>query len=176
MTIKLYHATHTRSLRVLWLLEEMGLEYDLKKVDLKMGDTGGAEYAAINPLQKVPSIEVGGSLMQESTAILEFVATKFGGKELLVAEDHPDYGRFLQWMHGGESGFGMYLSVFFGHTMLLPEKDRNKAMAGLGRRQFAKVVAAIGKRVRSPPLYCSRQVYHCRHFSGLYCLWFELGW
>ncbi len=151
MTIKLFHATHTRSLRVLWLLEEMGLEYDLEKVDLKMGDTGGSEYAAINPLQKVPSIMVGGNLMQESTAILEFVATKFGGKDLLVGEDHADYGRFLQWMHGGESGFGMYLSVYFGHSMLLPEKDRNKAMAAWAADNLQKMLEQLGADLGGRP-------------------------
>jgi len=140
MNIKLYHAKHTRSLRVLWLLEEMGLRYELEVVKLALGNTGGEDFAKVNPLQKVPAISVDGEVLQESTAILEFLANKFAAKNLLITTDHSDYGRFLQWLHGGESGFGMYLSIYFGNTVLLPENQRSKAMALWAEENLTKML------------------------------------
>ncbi len=140
MSIKLYHAKHSRSLRVLWLLEEAGLPYTLEVVDLALGNTGGENYAKINPLQKVPAIKVENEVLQESTAILEFLANRFDLDNLLVSKDHEDYGRFLQWLHGGESGFGMYLSLYFGHTVLLPEEQRNKMMAVWAADNLKKIL------------------------------------
>lgn len=147
MAIKLYHAKHTRSVRVLWLLEELQLAYELVTVNLAMGNTGGKEYAKINRLQKVPAIEIGGQLLQESTAILEYLAVKNGGSDLLIPSDHQDFGRFLQWLHGGESGFGMYLSLYFGHTMLLPENQRNKDVAIWAEQNLKNMFVQFGEEL-----------------------------
>jgi glutathione S-transferase len=144
MTVHLYHGDHTRSLRVLWLLEEMGIPYGMTKIQLAFGNTGGEDYAKVNPLQKLPAIEVDGQVMVESTAILEFMANRFGGQELLIPVDHDDYGQFLQWLHGGEGGFGMYLSLFFGHTLLLPKEQRNAAIAEWAAGHLQKTFSLFG--------------------------------
>jgi len=145
MTIKLYHAPHSRSMRVVWLLEEMGVSYQLEKVKLALGNTGGKDFAAVNPLQKVPTIEINGEILQESTAILEFVAKRLGGEEFLLPVEHPDYGRFLQWLHGGEAGFGLYISMFFGHTLLLPEADRDPKISAWAIYNLKKMLTAFGE-------------------------------
>ncbi|MBL4596615.1 MAG: glutathione S-transferase family protein [Robiginitomaculum sp.] len=144
MSIKLYHATFARSLRVVWLLEEMGLAYELEKVKLALGETGGAVLAAVNPLQKVPTIEIDGEVLQESTAILEFVANRLGGEDMILPVNDPDYGRFLQWLHGGEAGFGIYISMYFGHTLLLPEEDRDPKMVAWSVHNLKKMLALFG--------------------------------
>ncbi len=145
MNIQLYHCTHSRSLRVLWLLEEMGLSYQLNKIDLALGNTGGSEFAKINTLQKVPAVQIGGETMIESTAILEFLANRFGGESFLISPDHVEYRRFLQWLHGGESAFGMYLSLYFGHSVLLPKQERNKAIRQWAALNLQKAFAAFSE-------------------------------
>jgi len=129
MDVTLYHSQHTRSIRVLWLLEEMQVPYKLEKLSLELGNTGGKEYAKINPLQKVPALKTDDKVILESTAILAYLTgIKAGGDFALPAND-SNHGLYLQWLHGGESAFGMYLSLFFGHSVLLPKNQRNKLMA-----------------------------------------------
>jgi len=125
----LYHSQHTRSIRVLWLLEEMQLPYNLETLSLELGNTGGKKYAKINPLQKVPALEIDGKLLLESTAILAYLTSVMSGGDFALDANDPNYGLYLQWLHGGESAFGMYLSLYFGHSVLLPENQRSKLMA-----------------------------------------------
>ena len=65
----LYYAPMTRSIRVRWTLEEMGLPYKLETVKFTRGDVGGAEFKQINPMQKIPAFKDGDRVLLESLAI-----------------------------------------------------------------------------------------------------------
>lgn len=66
MNIALYHTPQTRSMRVVWLLEEMGIDYKFNNVDLFAGEGESEEYKKINPLGAVPSMIIGDEIMLES--------------------------------------------------------------------------------------------------------------
>jgi glutathione S-transferase len=145
MSITLYHARRTRSLRPLWLLEEMGLEYQLETVDFKLGDTGGADYAQINPLQKVPALRDSDLTLLESVAIMDYLMGKYGPSALSCSPDDAEYGQYLQWFHAGESHFGMYMSLLIGHRLLLPEAQRNKDIAAWASGNLASATQLLGQ-------------------------------
>ena len=80
--IKLYHATRTRSFRIVWLLEELGIPYELEKMAFVPPQT---PFAQASPFGKFPAIEDGELTMFESGAILEYVIERYGNGRLAPA-------------------------------------------------------------------------------------------
>ncbi|PHS25067.1 MAG: glutathione S-transferase [Robiginitomaculum sp.] len=150
MGLTLYHARRTRSLRPLWLMEEMGLKYELKSLAFKMGATGGDEFAQINPLQKVPALIDDGQTLLESIAIMEYLMGRYGPTDLCCTPQDPEYGPYLQWLQAGESHFGMYMSLFIGHRLLLPKEQRNPDIAKWAATNLQSACALLGDRLKHP--------------------------
>lgn len=95
--IKLYHAPLSRSVRVLWLLEELGLPYELHAAPLE--PPGPRPFAQKTPTGKVPTIEDDGVTIFESGAIVEYLLEKYGSQGLAPPVGSPLRGPFLQWVH-----------------------------------------------------------------------------
>jgi glutathione S-transferase len=142
----LYHAPMTRSIRVRWALEEMGLPYTLEQVDFSRGNIGGEAYRAINPLQKVPAFKDGDEVILESTAILEYLVTRYGPTPLAVAPDEDGYARYLEWLHFAEATMSMAVNLLLAHTLLLPEEQRSERLAKWARAQADAQLSLIGSR------------------------------
>lgn len=145
--LKLYHGKHTRSLRVIWALEELGLPYAIEEVTLATGNTGGEAYKSVNSWQKLPALAVDGEVLVESTAILEYLAKRLDDGRFIVKPEEPGYSRYLQWLHGGEAGFGMYLSLFLGHSILLPEEQRDAKLADWALSHLKRGFALFGEQL-----------------------------
>lgn len=143
MTLTLYHAPYSRSVRVRWLMEEMGLDYEIAPVALVHGDAGGAEYARINPIQKIPSLIDGDETILESVAIMQYLMARYGPTELAVKPDDPAFGRYLQFLHFGEAGLSMGVNLMLGHLVLLPEEKRNPAMARWAEGEVKKALKLV---------------------------------
>jgi glutathione S-transferase len=143
MTIKLYHAPRTRSIRVRWLLEEMGLDYTLERVAFDKRPAGDEAYAKINPLRKVPALDDDGMVMIESIAIMEYLMGRYGPTPLALSPDEADYGRYLQWLQFGEAGMLMPVNMLMAHTVLLPEKARDPKLAAWARSETDKLLEYI---------------------------------
>ena len=99
--IKLYHAPWSRSVRVVWLLEELGLPYELQTAALE--PPAPKPFAQKTPSGKVPTIEDEGITMFESGAILEYILEKCGGGRLAPPQGSALRGPFLQWVHFADS-------------------------------------------------------------------------
>src|SRR5262245_58438734 len=97
--IKLYFAPRTRSVRVRWLLEELGIPHDLERVEF-IDPT--KPFAQRTPLGKFPVIEDGDVTLCESGAIIEYILERYGNGRLAPAIGSPLRGEFLQWMHFAE--------------------------------------------------------------------------
>lgn len=145
MSITLYHAQYARSFRVRWMLEELGLPYDLRWTALNHGDVGGADYKAVYPLQKLPAVEIDGRVMCESTAIIEYLAATHNDGAFAAKPGDADYAEYLQWLHFGEAGFGTNLNLFLGHTLVLPEAQRNPAIADWAWGELNKQYAFLAQ-------------------------------
>jgi len=83
--LKVYGYPNTRTLRVTWMLEELGLDYDYRLVDMAKGESRSPQYLSINPAGKVPTLEADGAILTESAAILNYLATLKPDIELVPA-------------------------------------------------------------------------------------------
>ncbi len=101
--IKLHHLNASRSKRIIWLLEELGVEYEIiaYKRDA-VTNLAPPELKAIHPLGKSPVLEDDGHVIVESGAITEYLTEKFGADTLMPAKDTADYIQYKQWMHFAE--------------------------------------------------------------------------
>ena len=128
--IKLYHAQLTRSVRIVWLLEELGIPYELAIVAFR---PPRHSFEQDTPTGKFPAIEDGGLVMFESGAILEYVIEKYGNGRLAPAIGSPERGPYLQWVHFAEATAFPPIGDIARHTMVLPEAERLPQVAADGR-------------------------------------------
>ncbi len=108
--ITVYHVEERRSERVVWLLEELGLPYDLR---FKQGDLAGSLQGIkeVHPLGYAPTMTDGDVVLVESAAILEYIINLYGGGRFAVAPGSPDYPHYLQWFHLAEGSVAFRLIV-----------------------------------------------------------------
>ena len=110
--IRLHHLNQSRSLRILWLLEELNVPYTLvsyqRDTETRLAPDS---LKAIHPLGKSPVIEMDGKVYAESGAITELLIERFAPKRLRPAVDSTDYGSYLQWIHFAESSLMLPLSL-----------------------------------------------------------------
>jgi glutathione S-transferase len=100
--ITIYHLNMSRSERIIWLMEELGLEYKVEKFQREPGMEAPSSLRAIHPLGKAPVIRDGDTVLIESGAIVEYIIQRHAGGKLAVPVNSPDYARYLQWMHFAE--------------------------------------------------------------------------
>ena len=149
--IKLYHAPRTRSVRIYWLLEELGLPYELKTVEFTPQTLKSPEYLKVHPLGKVPSIEDDGLTMFESGAILEYLLEKYGKGRLAPAPGTPTRGPFLQWVHFAEATALPPLADIAAHSFVRPEAERIPAVIPDARNRATAVLGVIEQALGSKP-------------------------
>lgn len=112
--LKIYHIEGRRSERVAWLMEELGLPYDLI---FTPGDlmASGRAIKDVHQIGAAPTVCDDGVWITESGAILEYVIGKYGKGRFSVAADQPGFAEYLQWMHFAE---GMAMTRIMGEFML----------------------------------------------------------
>jgi len=96
--ITFYHSPNTRSTGTRILLEELGVPYELKLLDMKAGEQREAAYLAINPMGKVPAIRHGDALVTEQVAVFIYLADLFPEAGLAPAPGDPLRGPYLRWI------------------------------------------------------------------------------
>jgi glutathione S-transferase len=97
--MKLFWAPQTRSSRVVWMLEEAGVDYDIEVVDIRdPGRQDSAEFRAASPMRKVPALKDDNVQMSESAAICLYIADRYCSGTLAPAIDDPLRGKFLYWL------------------------------------------------------------------------------
>jgi glutathione S-transferase len=126
--ITLYHCHAARSFRPLWMLEEMGLPYELKMLPFPPR-VFAKEYLAINPLGTIPFMIEGETKMTESSGICYYLGTRHGPTPLMVGMDEPGYGAFLNWMYFSDATLTFPQTLVLRYTQLEPEERRNPQVA-----------------------------------------------
>lgn len=110
--LKVHHLSNSRSQRILWLMEELGLDYELVK---HMRDPvtvrSPPSLFKVHPLGKGPTIEHDGKALTESGAIIDYVTRRLAGGKLSVPESSPDFADYCFWLHYAE-GSAMQPVVF----------------------------------------------------------------
>jgi glutathione S-transferase len=98
LMMKLYWAPRTRSLRAVWVLEEVGVPYERVRLDISAGEQKSAEFRAINPMAKVPALTDGTLAIAESGAICSYVAEAHPEAGLAPPVGDPARGHYLRWL------------------------------------------------------------------------------
>ena len=99
MTVHLYYNPQSRAVMTLWLLEELGVSYDLKMVDYEDGSMRSEAFMALNPMGKIPVIVDGETVVTETVAIALYLADKYkDNADLAPGIDDPRRGEYLRWI------------------------------------------------------------------------------
>ncbi|MGB3447560.1 MAG: glutathione S-transferase family protein [Xanthobacteraceae bacterium] len=122
--ITLYHCFGARSFRPLWMLEELGLPYELKMLPFPPRVLA-KEYLAINPLGTIPFMIDGDTRMSESSGICHYLGTRHGPTPLIVGPDEPAFGAFLNWMYFSDATLTFPQTLVLRYGELEPEERRN---------------------------------------------------
>lgn len=136
--ITIYHLGMSQSDRIVWLMEELGLPYDLQWFDRGADRLAPPEYVALHPAAMAPVIRDGDRVLAESTAIVQYIAHTYGGGRLTVAPDSKDYADYLYWLQFNNN----VLTSFF----------VKGAIAGAGPDYDGGIVGRVAQR-RSEGLY-----------------------
>ncbi|MDN5869194.1 MAG: glutathione S-transferase family protein [Nitrococcus sp.] len=144
--IKLYGTPPTRALRVIWLLNELGIEYEMLPVGLLQGENKQQAFLTLNPAAKVPVLVDGSLVVTESAAI-----------QLYLAEKHPQAGFIPEAVEGRAQ---MYRWIFFlvteieqplwriaRHTFVYPKEKRLPQDIDLARQECLDMVAVLDRHM-----------------------------
>ena len=123
MALKLWHCTGARSVRPLWTMEEMGLDYQLEVMQFppRFMHSG---YTEINPIGTVPFFTDEQVAMTESAGISQYLVDRYGPTELALTVDEPDYGLYLNWLHRSDATLTFPQTLVLRYSQLEPEERR----------------------------------------------------
>ena len=123
--MKLYFAPNSRAVRIAWLLEELGLKYDVEKY--KVGDRAlrTPEYYKIHPMGRIPVLEDGETRIYESGAIVQYLLARHGNGKFVPDVNDPSFPEYLQWLHYAEGSIMGQVNILVVETILLPPEKRN---------------------------------------------------
>lgn len=154
--ITLYHCDAARSFRPLWMLEELGLPYELKMLPFPPRVLA-KDYLALNPLGTIPFMIDGETRMTESTGICHYLGSRHGPTPLMVGADEPDFGAFLNWMYFSDATLTFPQTLVLRYSQLEPEERRNPQVAGdYAKWFFGRLRAVEAATGRSETLCADR--------------------
>nr|WP_299245894.1 glutathione S-transferase family protein [uncultured Halomonas sp.] len=140
--ITLYSYPNSRSLRVAWTLEELGLDYSCQYVDLASGEGQGAEYLSHHPDGKVPALKDGELRLFESAAICRYLAERYGQGSLMPS-DSGQRALLDQWLFFIVSELEQPLWTQAKHKFALPQERRTPAVIPTAAWEFQRALAAL---------------------------------
>ncbi len=131
--LTVHHLKKSQSERIVWLCEELGLDYELKCYNrdpvtmLAMPD-----YKALHPIGAAPVITEGALTLAESGAIVDYIVAKHDGARLTIAPSHPDFAQYLYWLHfaNGNLQPGMGRNMILNRLSLPDDNPTRVAMRG----------------------------------------------
>lgn len=158
-----------RGFRVVWLLEEMGLAYRLRPVDLMAGAENDAEFMAINPAGFIPAIRDGDVAMVESIAIMEYLMARYGPTPLAPAPNDPAFPAYQQFLHLGEAGLAASIYFVVGALNFAPESERGNWSAGQALEVFESRLSLVTRQLERSP-YLAGEAFTAADISVAYAL------
>jgi glutathione S-transferase len=145
--ITIYGGWPTRAFRVAWALEELGLDYKIRPVDLRKRNED-AEFMAVNPAGFVPVMEEDGLRMIDSIAMLEYILARYDANgKLAPRTDDSAYPLYQQFLHLGESGLAAYLNVVVASRFTAPDAEKDNFGARAAERMFAGRLCLVTRRL-----------------------------
>ena len=141
--LTLHYAPNSRAGRILWLLEELGLEYQLNRMDFHPKDLKSDEHRARHPLGRIPVLDDGDDRIWESGAIVQYILARHTDGALAPAVDAAEFGAYLQWFHYCEGMVMPSMNTIVVHTLLLPADRRDATVLAQAQRMLTRSLAPI---------------------------------
>ncbi len=158
----------SRSIRAVWLLEEMGLPYTVRQVDM-LAPARDPAFLALNPADYIPAIEDGGVKMIESIAIMEYLLGRYGPTPLAPAPQDAAFPAYQQFLHLGEAGLATLMMPVIVSRFLAPEAERDNWGATWCLQAFEKRRRLVADRLAVSP-YLAGDAFTAADISVTYAL------
>ena len=143
--LKLHFAPNSRAGRIVWLLEELKLPYEMNKMAFHPKDLKSDEHRARHPLGRVPVLDDGDVRIYESGAIVEYVLERHKNGGLKPATAAPEYPAYLQWFHYCEGMVMPPVNTIVVQTLLLPPERRDATVLGQAQRLLGKALQPVNE-------------------------------
>jgi len=158
-----------RGFRVVWLLEEMGIPYRLRPVDLLAGVENDPEFLAVNPAGFIPALVDGDATLVESIAIMEYLIARYGPTLLAPAPHDPAFPAYQQFLHLGEAGLAASVYFVIVSRNLAPEAERDNWGARKALEVFESRLALVTRQLARAP-YMAGDSFTAADISVAYAL------
>ncbi len=145
--LKLHFAPNSRASRTMWLLEELGLQYELNKMNFDPKDLKSDEHRARHPLGRVPVLEDGDISIFESGAIADYILECHKNGGLKPAPENQNFAEYLQWFHYCEGMVMPPVNTIVVHTLLLPPDRRDKTVLRQAEHLLVKAWAPVEESI-----------------------------
>jgi glutathione S-transferase len=147
MKMKLYEFGPTRSIRVRWTLQELGVDFEPIRVNLLAGDHRRPEFLKINPAGKIPVLVDGDLVLTESVAIVLYLADKYSNKGL-IPTDLEERAQVNRWLLFAATELEQPLWRISRHTVLYPEDQRLPGDVVLASQEFKAMAAVLEEHMQ----------------------------
>ena len=145
--LKLHFAPNSRAGRILWLLDELGLEYVMNKMKFHPEDLKSEDHRKRHPLGRVPVLEDGDISIYESGAIVEYILSRHAPGKLKPDVNSDLFPSYLQWFHYCEGMVMPPINIIVVQTILLPKERQNTEALGQAERLLSKTLTPIEKQL-----------------------------
>ena len=143
--LTLHFAPNSRAGRIVWLLEELELDYDINKMAFHPQDLKSDEHRARHPLGRVPVLDDGDVRLFESGAIVEYVLARHKNGGLRPAEAAAEFPDYLQWFHYCEGMVMPPVNTIVVQTVLLPLDRRDETALAQAKRLLSKALEPVNE-------------------------------
>src|ERR687897_1833629 len=158
----------SRSIRAVWVLEEMGLPYRVRQVDMLAAEMDPA-WLAVNPGDFLPAIQDGDVTMVESIAIMEYLMARYGPTPLAPDPHDPAFPAYKQFLHLGEAGLAASMYFVVVSRNLAPEAERQNWGARKALEVFESRLGLVSRQLARSP-YLAGDTFTAADISVTYAL------
>jgi glutathione S-transferase len=141
--MKIFHAPNSRSVRIVWLFEELGLPYELERFSLGAAEMRSADYRRVHPMGRVPALQDGDVTIHESGAIVQYVLAKYGNGRMVPEVGSPEFPAYLQWLHYAEGMLMPQVNVIVVETVFLPPEKRNPENLARAKKLLTRMLEPV---------------------------------
>jgi glutathione S-transferase len=139
--LKVYHVPGSRSVRVVWLCEELELSYQRVPIDFSPEYRASAEWRRLNPVGKVPAMTDGDLILFESGAMVEYLLDRYGEGRLRPTPGSVAYARYLQWSWFAEATFARPLGEIVNHQRVFGAESSPRMLDEMRDRSRSCITA-----------------------------------
>lgn len=140
--LTVHHLGVSQSDRIVWLCEELGIDYTLKRYDRDASRLAPADYKALSPAGTAPVITDGEIVLGETNAIIEYIVAKYGDGGLVVGKDAPNFADYLFWLHFAN---GSLMPAMLISVLATGDNETARGLRERATRAFALIEERLGK-------------------------------